>query len=190
METEFSFEMRYDLAAARAFYRAVAPLIWPAAKNGRWNRRLYLAAGLLFCVSLAMRAWMLVQSGGSALGDGWQSVLLALALCCFAFAACVGKRGAPEKKIDRAAKAASREEMRCRAEFGEDEIHLSTPGMEQYLRYAALTRLALCEGHYLLFIAPARAYVIAQDCLPAGECPDFERFLQQKTGLTLERYDP
>lgn len=186
MEAKFSFEMRNDLAACHALFRVIAPVIWPTKKN----RRLYLVAGLLWCVLLALRGYLLTQSGGSVLGDVWQSVLLALAFFCFLSAGCLGHKDALKKKIGKAAQASSKEEMCYHVEFGEDEIHLSTPGMEQYLRYAALTRLALCEGHYLLFTAPARACVIAQDCLPAGECPDFERFLQQKTGLALERYDP
>lgn len=186
MEAKFSFEMRNDLAACHALFRVIAPVIWPTKKN----RRLYLVAGLLWCVLLALRGYLLTQSGGSVLGDVWQSVLLALAFFCFLSAGCLGNKDALKKKIGKAAQASSKEEMCYHAEFGEEEMHLSTPGMEQYMRYAALTRLALCEGHYLLFIAPAKAYVIAQDCLPSGELPDFERFLQQKTGLTLERFEP
>ena len=93
--------------------------------------------------------------------------------------ACSGR--ALEKKTGRAAQNPFEEEECIRMEFGEEEMRFSSEHFDEFARCAALTRLVHCDGHYLLFSAPAVAYAIDPKSLPA-----FEAFLQGKTGLTLE----
>ena len=62
-------------------------------------------------------------------------------------------------------------------------------GTDEYLRYAALTQLVDCEGHYLLFVAPAEAYLVSKRGITEGDAGEFEQFMQKKTGLTWERLD-
>ena len=46
-----------------------------------------------------------------------------------------------------------------------------------------------CEGHYLLFVAPAEAYLVSKRGITEGDAGEFEQFMQKKTGLTWERLD-
>ncbi len=137
--------------------------------------------GLLCGVLLGLRGNKLVQAGAAALGDVRQLALLTAAVFGILYGgyACSGR--ALEKKTGRAAQNPFEEEECIRMEFGEEEMRFSSEHFDEFARCAALTRLVHCDGHYLLFSAPAVAYAIDPKSLPA-----FEAFLQGKTGLTLE----
>ena len=55
--------------------------------------------------------------------------------------------------------------------------------------YTALTRLVDAGSHYVLFTAPSMGAPLDKASLSGGDAGEFERFMQEKTGLTWERLD-
>ena len=184
METKFSFRTRNDRAALRALCRA-------ADKNLRLTRnrrKLYVGFAVVFSLLLVLRGLRLAQAGRSVLGDAVQVVYLFLVVYCLLRWQRAGSGRALEAQVELTAKQLGME-TEVRASFSDEEIRFVEDGTDECLRYAALTKLVDCEGHYLLFVAPAEAYIISQRGIIDGELGAFERFLQQKTGLAWERLD-
>src|SRR5699024_604853 len=86
-----------------------------------------------------------------------------------------GSEQAFEARVEVTAKEVGREAEVC-VDFSDEEIHFVEDGTDEYLRYAALTQLVDCEGHYLLFVAPAEAYLLSKRGLTGGDAGEFEHF--------------
>ena len=71
----------------------------------------------------------------------------------------------------------------------EDGICLSEPDIETRVFYTALTRLVDAGSHYVLFTAPSMGAPLDKASLSGGDAGEFERFMQEKTGLPWERLD-
>ena len=184
METKFSFQTRNDRAALRALCRA-------ADKNLRLTRnrqRLCVGFAVVFSLLLVLRGLRLAQAGRSVLGDAIQVACLFFVVFSLLRWQRAGSEQAFEARVEVTAKEVGREAEVC-VDFSDEEIHFVEDGTDEYLRYAALTQLVDCEGYYLLFIAPAEAYLLSKRGLTGGDAGEFERFMQEKTGLPWERLD-
>ena len=183
MNAVFSFETTYDAAATRALTRAFS--VRPAKKV----RYVYGALTALCMLLFGVQCFMLVRNDMPLFQDPWLLIIVVLMFLC---AICKGLTSAyrlSDAQLDKRMKKVKIEEERVRLEFGEEELLSSTDGWEEATRYAAITRLAICDGYYLLFEASAIAHVLDKKVIPEPELFPFEQFMQKKTGLTWERLD-
>ncbi len=185
MDTKFAFRVRYDKAAFRAMYRTSQP----HARYFKKARAYYLVVALLCAAALIWMCYAQVRRGLQTSGDRTYIVFVIFLVYAIRGWRNTGSPAAVNALAEKSLKAYGAEEE-YDAVFTDEEMRSLRKTSEEAMRYEALTRFVDCEGHYLLYVAPAKMHVLPKDGLVEGELPDFERFLQQKTGLALERYDP
>ena len=183
MNAVFSFETTYDAAATRALTRAFS--VRPAKKV----RYVYGAVNALCLLLIGVQCYMLLCNDVPLFQDPWLLILFVLVLLSAVCQNLTSAYRLSDAQLDKRMKKVKIEEERVRLEFGEEELLSSTDGWEEATRYAAITRLAICDGYYLLFEAPAIAHVLDKKVIPEPELFPFEQFMQKKTGLTWERLD-
>ena len=179
---EFIFHTRLDdLNVCLAMVRASA---------GRKRASVFSLLAILACLAfLAVRAYDAVCNAQAFFEEETVNVFLLLLLFVIIrwgdlrrgrFAGLVAKK--MYKKADRG----RAQDVR----FTEDEIYIMEPYIEKHMRYGALTRLTDSGGCYVLFTAPSVGFPLDKKSVSGGELAGFERLLQEKTGLTLERVGP
>ena len=182
---EFAFHTRLDdLDTCRALSRTSAGV----ARNARKARRGMLLCALLCAAYLAYYVYVAVRDEAPIFRDPLGVIfLLGLGYCIVCWAKVRGGNYA-----ELAAQAARRncppglaQDARCT----EDGFWLSEPDIETRVFYTALTRLVDAGSHYVLFTAPSMGAPLDKASLTGGDAGEFERFMQEKTGLTWERLD-
>lgn len=171
-------DTKFSLLTHRALLRAAAPVIWPGGKIlplvfSSWG---CFAAFFWGCAAISWFRPAPQRWGTSGSSCCWRRPFLASYTAAMRAADARWRKrpaGPPQNPFE--------EEECIRMEFGEEEMRFSSEHFDEFARCAALTRLVHCDGHDLLFSAPAVACAIDPKSLPA-----FEAFLQGKTGLTLE----
>ena len=182
---EFAFHTRLDdLDACRALSRTSAGV----ARNARKARRGMLLCALLCAAYLAYYVYVAVRDEAPIFRDPLGVIFLfGLGYCVVRWAKVRGGNYAElVARITRKnCPLGLAQDVRCT----EEGICLTEPDIETHALYAALTQLVDCEGHYLLFVAPAEAYLVSKRGITEGDAGEFEQFMQKKTGLTWERLD-
>lgn len=182
---EFAFHTRLDdLDTCRALSRTSAGVT----RNARKARRSALLCALLCAIYLAYYVYAAVRDEAPIFRDPLGVVfLLGLGFFIVRWAKVRGGNYAElvARITRRNCPLGLAQDVRCT----EEGICLSEPDIEMRAFYTALTRLVDAGSHYVLFTAPSMGAPLDKASLTGGDAGEFERFMQEKTGLPWERLD-
>ena len=182
---EFAFHTRLDdLDTCRALSRTSAGV----ARNARKARRGALLCALLCAIYLAYYVYAAVRDEAPIFRDPLGVVfLLGLGFFIVRWAKVHGGNYAElmARITRKSCPLGLAQDARCT----EEGICLAEPDIEMRAFYTALTRLVDAGSHYVLFTAPSMGAPLDKASLSGGDAGEFERFMQEKTGLPWERLD-
>lgn len=182
---EFAFHTRLDdLETCRAMSRASAGV----ARNARKTWRGALLCALLCAIYLAYYVYAAVRDEAPIFRDPLGVVFL-LGLGFFIVRWAKVRGGNYAELMARITRKSCPLGLAQDARCTEEGICLSEPDIETRVFYTALTRLVDAGSHYVLFTAPSMGAPLDKASLSGGDAGEFERFMQEKTGLPWERLD-
>ena len=182
---EFAFHTRLDdLDTCRALSRTSAGV----ARNARKARRGALLCALLCAIYLAYYVYAAVRDEAPIFRDPLGVVFL-LGLGFFIVRWAKVRGGNYAELVARITRKNCPLGLAQDARCTEEGICLAEPDIEMRAFYTALTRLVDAGSHYVLFTAPSMGAPLDKASITGGDAGEFERFMQEKTGLTWERLD-
>ena len=179
---EFAFHTRLDdLDTCRALSRTSAGV----ARNARKARRGMLLCALLCAAYLAYYVYVAVRDEAPIFRDPL-GVIFLLGLGYFIVRWAKVRGGNYAELVAQITRRNCPLGLAQHARCTEEGICLTEPDLETRVFYTALTRLVDAGSHYVLFTAPSVGTPLDKASITGGDAGEFEHFMQEKTGLTLE----